>query len=109
VLYRRLARIHPQLAGVPIEYAWGGSVAITFDRLPHCGRLDGVAFVTGCNGTGIALSTWLGARTAAWLCNEEPAPPFAELPFRSIPLHSFRRAYLPAVGEWFRLRDRLGR
>ena len=39
VLSRELVRVHPQLAGVPIEYAWGGSVAIT-PRPPPALRPD---------------------------------------------------------------------
>lgn len=109
VLYRKMVRIHPQLAGVAVEYAWGGDVAITRDRLAHCGRLDDVAYATGCNGTGIALATWLGSQTAAWMCDEGPPPPFAALPFPVVPLRRLAGAYLPVVGTWLRLRDRLGR
>ena len=106
--------MHPQLADVAIEHAWGGNVAITLDRLPHCGRtpLPGggsVAFVAGCNGTGVALMTWLGYQAAAWLAGEGPPPAFARLPFPAVPLHSLRDRYLPLVGAWFRLRDRYGR
>jgi glycine/D-amino acid oxidase-like deaminating enzyme len=114
VLYRELTRVHPQLAGVELEHAWGGNVAITFDRLPHCGRVPlpgggDVAFATGCNGTGVALATWFGDRAAAWLSGEEPPPPFAQLKFPPVPLHGLREHYLPLVGRWFRVRDRLGR
>lgn len=108
-LYREMVRIHPQLAGVPLEYSWGGNVAITWGRLPHAGRIDGVAFATGCNGTGVALATWFGVRMAAWMSGEEDAPVFSRLRFAPIPLSPFRSAYLPLVGQWFRLRDRLGR
>ncbi|MGH9024974.1 MAG: NAD(P)/FAD-dependent oxidoreductase [Acidimicrobiia bacterium] len=109
LLYREMVRIHPQLAGVPLEYSWGGNVAITLDRLPHAGRIDGVAFATGCNGTGVALATWFGMRMAGWLSGEEDPPVFSRLRFPPIPLYSFRSAYLPLVGQWFRTRDRLGR
>ena len=52
VLYAEMVRVHPQLAGSRLEHSWGGNVAITFDRLPHCGRVplpDGgdVAYATG--------------------------------------------------------------
>jgi glycine/D-amino acid oxidase-like deaminating enzyme len=114
VLYRELLRVHPQLAGVSLEYAWGGNVAITRDRLPHCGRVHltddlSVAYATGCNGTGVALAMWFGWQAAAWLSGEEPPPAFAQLPFPTIPLHGLRERYLPAVGWWLRARDRVGR
>ncbi len=114
VLARELVRVHPQLEGVVIDRAWGGNVAITYDRLPHCGRtpLPGggsVAFAGGCNGTGVALMTWFGHRAARWLTGEGSPPAFARLPFPKVPLHALRDRYLPVVGGWFRVRDRYGR
>ncbi len=106
-LYASMVRIHPQLHGVPVEHAWGGDVAMTLDRLPHVGHLDGVLYATGCNGSGVGLNTWLGMRVAGMLCGDDP-PPFAELRHRAIPMWSLRRLYLPAVSKWFRLQDRYG-
>jgi glycine/D-amino acid oxidase-like deaminating enzyme len=104
-LARAMVEVHPQLAGVPVERAWGGSVALTLDRLPHCGRIDGLWYATGCNGSGVATNTWLGHEMAGAICGGEP-PPFAQLRHRAIPLHRARRAWLPAVSAWFRLQDR---
>ena len=104
-LHESLVRVHPQLAGVAVTHAWGGNVAITFDRMPQVGVLDGVHYATGCNGSGVALNTWMGTRVAAMAAGDA-APPFAELPRPSIPLRAFRGAYLPVVGQWYRWRDR---
>jgi glycine/D-amino acid oxidase-like deaminating enzyme len=109
VLYSQMVHVHPQLGDIPITHAWGGDVAVTLDRLPHCGRLDGIAYATGCNGTGIALATWFGARAAAWMTGEEAEPAFAQVPFRPIPFGQVRRAWLPAAGVVLRAADRLGR
>jgi glycine/D-amino acid oxidase-like deaminating enzyme len=106
-LYESMLTVHPQLEGVAVERAWGGLVAVTLDRLPHCGRLDGVWYATGCNGSGVALNTWLGHRMAGAVLGE-PLPAFAELPHRPIPLHALRRAWLPLVSAWFRRQDRRG-
>jgi glycine/D-amino acid oxidase-like deaminating enzyme len=105
-LYGSMVRVHPQLAGTRIDRAWGGNVAITLDRLPHVGRIDGAWYVTGCNGSGVALNTWLGSRMARYLVGEAALPSFAELQHRPIPLHRARAAYLPLVGLWFRWQDR---
>lgn len=105
-LYDSMLRVHPQLAGTRVERAWGGNVAITLDRLPHVGRVDGAWYATGCNGAGVAIITWLGGRLARHLLGEAPAPSFAELRHRPIPLHRYRAAYLPLVGLWFRWHDR---
>jgi glycine/D-amino acid oxidase-like deaminating enzyme len=73
--------------------------------MPQVGVVDGLLYATGCNGSGVALNTWLGTRLAAMAEGADP-PPFAELGHRAIPLWGLRRAYLPAVGSWFRWRDR---
>lgn len=105
-LYEAMLRVHPQLAGVAVEYAWGGNVAITLDRLPHVGQLGGAWYATGCNGSGVALNTWMGHRVAQAICGEAPPPAFAELPHRPIPLSTWRSAYLPVVSRWFSWQDR---
>lgn len=106
-LYERMVRIHPQLDGVRVTHAWGGDVALTLDRLPHCGRIDGAWFATGCNGSGVALNTWMGVQMAGAICGE-PLPPFAELPLRPVPLHALRAAWLPAASLFYRWEDSRG-
>lgn len=104
-LYQSMLEIYPQLAGTKVERTWGGQVALTLDRLPHCGQVGGLWYATGCNGSGVALNTWLGHRMGAAI-DGEPLPAFAELPPRPIPLHSLRRVWLPVVSAWFHHQDR---
>jgi glycine/D-amino acid oxidase-like deaminating enzyme len=107
-LYRSMLRLHPQLEGVTITNAWGGEVAMTFDRMPHAGVIDGVRYATGCNGSGVALNTWMGRAVGAWACGD-PAPAFAELDHPAIPLRALRRLWLPLVGRYVKMQDRRGR
>ena len=74
---------------------------MTLDRLPHVGQLDGAWYATGCNGSGVALNTWLGHRLGLVVCGEAAPPAVAELRHRPIPIRSLRSAYLPIVGRWF--------
>lgn len=108
ILHRGLLEVHPQLAGYRIEYAWGGNVGFTFDRMPHVGRTtDGVAYAMGCCGTGVALMTHLGTKVGEWLAGGEP-PVLSRLTFPLVPApYEGRPWFLPFVGEWFRLQDRL--
>jgi glycine/D-amino acid oxidase-like deaminating enzyme len=108
ILHRGLLEVHPQLAGYRIEYAWGGNVGFTFDRMPHVGRTaQGVAYAMGCCGTGVALMTHLGTMAGAWLAGGE-APVLARLKFPLVPApYEGRPWFLPFAGEWFRLQDRL--
>ncbi len=108
ILHRGLLEVHPQLAGRRIDYAWGGNVGFTFDRMPHAGRTkDGVAYALGCCGTGVALMTHLGTKMGEWLAGGE-APALTRLRFPLVPApYEGRPWFLPMVGEWYRLRDRL--
>ena len=108
ILHKGLLEVHPQLAGYRIDYAWGGNVGFTFDRMPHVGRTgDGVAYAMGCCGTGVALMTHLGTKAGEWLAGGE-APALARLKFPLVPApYEGRPWFLPFAGEWFRLQDRL--
>jgi glycine/D-amino acid oxidase-like deaminating enzyme len=108
ILHKGLLEVHPQLAGRRIDYAWGGNVGFTFDRMPHVGRTgDGVAFAMGCCGTGVALMTHLGTKVGAWLAGGE-APALTRLKFPLVPApYEGRPWFLPVAGEWWKLQDRL--
>ena len=110
ILHRGLLEVHPQLAGRRIDYAWGGNVGFTFDRMPHAGRTkDGVAYAMGCCGTGVALMTHLGTAIGEWLAGGE-APVLTKLKFPLVPApYEGRPWFLPIVGEWYRLKDADGR
>ena len=88
---------------------WSGHGAATWPSRsigsPTAVSIDGLWYATGCNGSGVALNTWLGHRMAGALCGES-LPAFAELEHRAIPFHALRRAWLPMVSAWFRFQDR---
>lgn len=108
ILHRGLLEVHPQLAGYRIDYAWGGNLGFTLDRMPHVGRTaQGVTFAMGCCGTGVAQMTQLGTKVGEWLAGGE-APALARLKFPLVPVpYEGRPWFLPFAGEWFRLQDRL--
>ncbi len=108
ILWRGLIDVHPQMADYRIDYAWGGNVGFTFDRMPHVGRTrEGVTYAMGCCGTGVALMTYLGTRVGEWLTGGE-APALTRLKFPLVPApFEGRPWFLPFAGELFRLQDRL--
>ena len=56
-----MLRVFPQLADTRIEYAWGGTLAITMPRIPHFGRIgENVFFAQGYSGSGIHMATLAG-------------------------------------------------
>ncbi|MDE1938040.1 MAG: FAD-binding oxidoreductase [Alphaproteobacteria bacterium] len=61
----RMLRVFPALSGIPIAYAWSGTVGITRSRLPHFGKLsERVFFAHGYSGQGVALAV-LGGKLLA--------------------------------------------
>jgi glycine/D-amino acid oxidase-like deaminating enzyme len=107
ILARGMVEVFPDLAGVPVEYAWGGQVAFTVDQMPHAGRLDGVHYALGYGGHGVAMATWLGTRMGDALAGAGEIPRLTA-PFRAVPLYGGTPWFLPLVGGYYRVRDALG-
>jgi len=107
ILQRSMVDVHPQLRGARVEYAWGGKVAFTFDRMVHAGHADGVTYATGCCGSGVAIMPWLGMRLAEWVGGGEP-PALVSRSFPLVPAPYEGRAwFLPIAGEYWKAKDRL--
>jgi glycine/D-amino acid oxidase-like deaminating enzyme len=107
ILARGMVEVFPELAGAPVEYAWGGQVAFTVDQMPHAGRLDGIHYALGYGGHGVAMATWLGARMGDALAGAGEIPRLTA-PFRAVPLYGGTPWFLPLVGGYYRVRDGLG-
>ncbi|MDH2327235.1 FAD-binding oxidoreductase [Cereibacter sp. SYSU M97828] len=106
ILRRSLATIFPQLADVQIDYCWGGLVDMTKDRFPRAGEAEGMLYGMGYSGHGAQMSTLVG-RSLADMAMGRDANPLAGMDWPAIPAHSGRPWFLPLVGMWFGLKDRL--
>lgn len=62
-----MLKLFPQLADARIDYAWGGAVGITVNRLPHIGRNGNILFAHGYSGQGVLLTTLVGELVAELL------------------------------------------
>ncbi|MDP6689531.1 MAG: FAD-binding oxidoreductase [Alphaproteobacteria bacterium] len=110
ILYRQMLDVWPQLEGIKVSHCWTGGIAFTFDFLPHMGRHNGVHFMAGCNGAGVAMMTYLGTQTALKILDKANRPcPFDELPFNSRPGYTGHPWFLPIVSGYYALRDRMDR
>jgi gamma-glutamylputrescine oxidase len=106
----RLEAIYPALAGVRIDHAWGGTLAITVNRMPAFQRLGSQVFsAAGFSGHGVAMATLAGKLIAeAVQGTAERFDVFADLPQRRFPGGTLMRAPLLALAmSWYALRDRL--
>jgi gamma-glutamylputrescine oxidase len=57
---RHMVSVFQSLAATPIDYAWGGAVGVTMNRLPHLGRKGNIFFAHGFSGHGALVTTLAG-------------------------------------------------
>lgn len=110
---RRMLATFPQLADVPVDYAWGGFVDITMNRAPDFGRLadaPNVYYLQGFSGHGLALTGLAGALVAEAIAGDAGRfDTFARLRHRPFPGGPLLRTPALVLGmAWYRLRDMLG-
>ncbi len=111
VVRKPMEQVFPQLAGVSIDYAWGGTLAITMSRLPHIGRpAPNILSAAGFSGHGVALAGFTGKLMAEAIRGEGAALDlFGRLPTPPFPGGGMLRSPLLTLAmSWYAMRDRLG-
>jgi glycine/D-amino acid oxidase-like deaminating enzyme len=110
VLHGYMTERFPQLKGARVTHSWTGNTAFTLDALPHMGEEGGLHYCLGCNGSGVAMMTYLGTQTARKIARVANAPCAFDAPeFPDHPLYTGNPWFLPLVGGYYRMRDRLDR
>jgi gamma-glutamylputrescine oxidase len=107
---RYMLRVYPQLSETRIDYAWGGTLAITMNRMPSFGRLGANGFYAqGFSGHGVALTSLAGKLIAEAVAGTaERFDVIAGLPQRDFPGGTLLRwPGLVAGMLYYSLRDRL--
>ena len=106
-----LLSVYPQLRDVAITHAWGGTLAITMNRMPHFARpAPNCLSAGGYSGHGVALATLAGRLMADAVAGQSHGfDTMAAIPARSFPGGTMLRSPLLVAGmAWYGLRDRLG-
>ena len=108
---KRMIKVFPQLQNVKIDYSWGGTLAITLNRLPHFGTLmnNKVSYAFGYSGHGLALSVLAGKLIGENIHGDhERFKFFSDINHMSIPLGSiFRRPIYSSAILYYKVRDYL--
>ncbi len=105
-----MVEIFPQLRDAKITHAWGGTLGITLNRMPHFERLKGnILTASGYSGHGVALATLGGQLAAEAIAGQaERFDLMARVPTRPFPGGvALRWPLLVLAMAWFSLRDRL--
>ena len=110
LLYQFMIDRFPQLTGTKITHSWTGNVAFTLDELPHMGKFENLHYALGCNGSGIAMMSYLGHQTARKILGKvNRMCAFDRAEFPSHPLYAGSTWFLPYLGYYFRTRDWIDR
>ncbi len=105
-LYRRMMDLFPQLKGTRISHSWGGFIAFSFDHTPHMTEHDGINYIGGCCGSGVAMMSFLGNQTARKMAGKTYEPAF-DKSFKSQALYTGNPWFMPAIISVLEVRDRL--
>ena len=105
-----MLKIYPQLDHTRIDYAWGGTLAVTMNRLPHFGRLaNNVFYAQGYSGHGVAMASLAGKLLADAIAgNAEKFDIFEKIPTTPFPGGRYLRWPGLVLGMlYYSLRDNL--
>ena len=104
-----MLQVYPQLANTRIDYGWGGTVAITLNRLPHFGRVqENIWYMQGYSGHGVPTATFAGKLIAEAISGKlERFDLMASLPTTKFPGGTLLRWPGMVAGMlYYALRDR---
>ncbi len=105
-----MLQLFPSLDDVAIDYAWGGTLSVTMNRLPHIGRLPpNVFFGQGYSGHGISIANFAGKVIAEAIGGTaKHFDIMSDLPIRTFPGGTLLRYPGMVLGMlYYTIRDRL--
>lgn len=109
-LHPKMLRVYPQLAPYAIDYAWGGTIGVTVNRVPQMGRLAaGVFYSQGYSGHGVNVTHLAGQIMADAVAGTmERFDLFAGIKPILIPgAHTFRNQLVSLGLIYYRLKDKM--
>ncbi|PTW62424.1 gamma-glutamylputrescine oxidase [Breoghania corrubedonensis] len=107
---RHMAKIYPQFADARIDHAWGGTLAITANRMPYFRRpRSGLYVACGFSGHGVGIANLAGRLIGEAVAGDAGRfDTFAQLPMMAFPGGKWLRTPIQALAmTWFALRDRM--
>jgi len=105
ILRAQLVHTFPVLHDVPITHSWTGQLGITFDLMPHIGRVNGIHYAFGYGGHGLSIATYLGTEIGLLLSGQKSSSPFADIPHPTRLFYRNKPWFLPLAAMYYRFLD----
>ena len=106
---KRMIKVFPMLSNCKIDFSWGGTLAITSNRMPHFGQMmnNNLYFAHGYSGHGLALSAYAGKLIANKISGEgDKFDLFSNINHFYIPgVDLMRRPLYSSAIFYYKLRD----
>lgn len=104
-LRRRMVEVFPDLAEIPVTHTWNGRLGLTFDLMPHIGRVNGIHYALGYCGHGVSIATYVGTDAGLLLAGVKQSSPFLEIGHPTRFFYRHRPWFLPLAALYYRLQD----
>ena len=105
-----MLRLYPQLKGIKIDYAWGGTIGVPLNRVPQMGRVaQNVFYSQGYSGHGVNVTHLAGEIMADTVAGTmERFDVFADIkPTRFPGAHTFGKPLVALGVLYYQIRDKL--
>ena len=104
-LRQQMGRVFPELKDVALTHSWTGQLGITFDLMPHIGRVEGIHYAFGYGGHGLSIATYLGTELGLLLSGQKASSPFAEIPHPTRFFYQNKPWFLPLAARYYQFLD----
>lgn len=108
ILRAQMHGYFPQLRDARIEYCWGGMIDGTRGKFARAGQHDGLYYAMGYSGSGVQMATHMGTVLSEMLGGDDSRNPYKGMDWPAIPGHFGPPWFLPFLGAWLKMKERLG-
>ena len=105
LLREGMLELFPELDQLRVDYSWGGFLGMSFDRMAHTGKMDGMHYSLGYSGRGFSMAAYLGMKMADIIAGKGDSTPFSDLEFKTMFLYRKRPWFMPLAGAYYRFKD----
>jgi len=105
ILKKQVRTVFPELSGVEFTHSWTGKLGITFDLMPHIGKVNGIRYAFGYGGHGLSIATYLGTEIGQLITGEKQRSPYEEIAHQTKFFYRKNPWFLPFAAKWYRFLD----